>query len=145
MKKNKKKKTAKEFILFGYILLAFLSGIWYANNRVNIMAQMETETGEEAWKNNGIIGTTDIDNGREDSYNKTEDPKDGDKNTGTVNINTASLEELMLLEGIGEKKAQNILDYRAEQGGFQRAEDIKNVSGIGEKTYEGLKDKITVD
>ena len=63
---------------------------------------------------------------------------------GKININTASLEELMGLDGVGEKKAQAIIDYRYENGRFYSAEEITNVSGIGEKTFEKNKDRITV-
>ena len=63
---------------------------------------------------------------------------------GKININTASLEELMGLDGVGEKMAQAISDYRYENGRFYSAEEITNVSGIGEKTFEKNKDRITV-
>lgn len=62
---------------------------------------------------------------------------------GPVNINTATAEELMTLKGIGEKKAQSIIEYR-ESHAFERIEDIMEVSGIGEKTFENIKDNICV-
>lgn len=61
-----------------------------------------------------------------------------------VNLNKASIEELKTLNGIGDSKAANIISYREEQGHFQKIEDIKNVSGIGEATFEKLKDEIEV-
>ena len=63
---------------------------------------------------------------------------------GKVNINTADLATLMSLPGIGEGKAQSILNYRQEHGSFESVEDIMNVEGIKEGTYTKLKDKITV-
>ena len=60
-----------------------------------------------------------------------------------ININLASKEELMTLPNIGEKRAQAILDYRQENK-FTKIEDIKNVSGIGDKYFEAMKDLITV-
>lgn len=60
-----------------------------------------------------------------------------------ININLASKEELMTLPNIGEKRAQAILDYRQENR-FEKIEDIKNVSGIGDKYFEAMKDLITV-
>ncbi len=61
-----------------------------------------------------------------------------------VSINTASKEELMTLPGIGEKTAIKIIEYRENYGLFWSIEDIKNVSGIGDKKFEKLKDLISV-
>ncbi|MBQ7240342.1 MAG: helix-hairpin-helix domain-containing protein [Bacilli bacterium] len=64
-------------------------------------------------------------------------------NNGLVNINTASKEELMTLNGIGESKANSIIEYR-KTNKFNTIEDIMNVSGIGEKFFEQIKNYITV-
>lgn len=61
-----------------------------------------------------------------------------------ININTASEQELMTLSGIGQAKAQQIIRYREENGLFDTPEDLMNVSGIGEKSFETLKDSIKV-
>lgn len=61
-----------------------------------------------------------------------------------ININLADSIELQQLSGIGEKKAKQIMSYRQENGSFQKIEDLKNVSGIGEKTFEALRANITV-
>lgn len=66
------------------------------------------------------------------------------ENGSVVNINLASLTELQLLPGVGPSTAQKILDYRQQNGKFQRIEDIKNISGIGDKTFENLKDFIEI-
>lgn len=59
-----------------------------------------------------------------------------------INLNTADAAQLQSLNGIGEKKAEAIIQYREENGSFQTIEDLKNVSGIGDKTFEALKDFI---
>lgn len=59
-----------------------------------------------------------------------------------VSVNHGSLEALMLLDGIGEKTAQKIMDYRKAQGGFKTLEELKNVPGIGEKKFEQIKNDI---
>ena len=66
-------------------------------------------------------------------------------NGGQVNINTASLEELTSLTGIGETRARAIIEYRQQAGGFSSKEELKNVSGIGETTYGKLSDQICVN
>lgn len=65
--------------------------------------------------------------------------------SGLVNINTATETELQTVSGIGQKKALDIIAYREANGGFQSVDDLKNVSGIGAKTVEKLKDYVTVD
>ena len=61
-----------------------------------------------------------------------------------VNINTASKEELVKLNGIGESKANAIVEYRNKNGNFTNIEDIQNVDGIGKALYEKIKDNIKV-
>ena len=61
-----------------------------------------------------------------------------------ININTATLEELDTLYGIGPSKAQTIIDYREANGDFAAIEDIMNVSGIGQATFDKIKGDITV-
>ena len=61
-----------------------------------------------------------------------------------VNINTASLEELDTLDGVGPSTAQKIVDYRTANGAFKSVEEIKNVPGIGDAKFAALKDSITV-
>ena len=67
----------------------------------------------------------------------------GNTASSLVNINTANKDDLMSLPNIGGKRADAIIEYRKTQK-FEKIEDIKNVTGIGEKYYEALKDLITV-
>ncbi len=62
-----------------------------------------------------------------------------------ININTAEKEDLEKIPGVGPVTAQKIIDYREGHGTFNKIDDMKNISGIGEKTFEKMKDKITVD
>ncbi|MCX7922511.1 MAG: helix-hairpin-helix domain-containing protein [Clostridia bacterium] len=66
------------------------------------------------------------------------------KSDGKININTATIKELDSLSGIGESIAQDIIDYREKNGGFKSINDIMKVAGIKEKTFNKIKDRITV-
>ena len=66
------------------------------------------------------------------------------ENNNKININIASKETLTSLSGIGDAKAQKIIDYRNENGLFKSIEDLKNVSGISEKLFEQIKEFITI-
>lgn len=61
-----------------------------------------------------------------------------------ININTAPASELVRLKGIGEVKAAAIIKYRNENGGFKSVDELINVSGIGKKTLEKIRDYVTV-
>ncbi|HUD72008.1 MAG TPA: helix-hairpin-helix domain-containing protein [Dongiaceae bacterium] len=61
-----------------------------------------------------------------------------------ININTASAEELTALPGIGPSYAQRIVEHREKNGPFKKVEDLLNVRGIGEKTFEKIRDRLTV-
>ncbi|HHY05267.1 MAG TPA: competence protein ComEA [Thermoanaerobacterales bacterium] len=65
-------------------------------------------------------------------------------NSNKININKANLQELDTLPGIGPATAQKIIDYRSQNGPFTSIEEIKNVSGIGEKKFEQIKEQISV-
>ena len=81
--------------------------------------------------------------GSQTSQTPTESPTvpNGD---GKIDINTATLQQLQMLPGIGEVIAQRIVDHREENGLFINIEDIMNVSGIGEKKFEQIKEYIKV-
>ena len=73
-----------------------------------------------------------------------EDDSSSEEESSIISINTATKEELMTLTGIGEKKAEDIIKYREENGEFTSIEDIKNVKGIGDSLFEKIKDYITL-
>jgi len=65
-------------------------------------------------------------------------------NEGTVNVNTASAEELALLPRVGETVAQRIIDFRETNGSFKKAEELMLVRGIGERVFEQIRPYVTL-
>lgn len=86
-------------------------------------------------KNDACINSGDT--GKNNNQNNVEE-------NSKVNINKATLEELLTISGIGESKAKSIIEYREQNGEFKQIEDIMNVSGIGESLFEKIKNNITV-
>jgi len=83
----------------------------------------------------------------------TENDFEGDQNnytiqrqtqSGKININMATYEDLILLRGIGQKRASSIIEYREQNGKFVNIEEIKNVKGIGNQIYDNIKNFISV-
>ena len=64
--------------------------------------------------------------------------------TAPVNLNTATVEQLATIPGVGPRMAERIIDYRQKNGGFKKVEDLMNVSGVGEKSFLKMKPLITV-
>lgn len=97
----------------------------------------------------GILEGDGSSGGSGDSSGVSADGSSGSSADGSnetlVNINTADSETLQTLPGIGEKKAADIIAYREEHGAFSSTEDLKNISGIGDSTFEKLSPHITVN
>lgn len=96
----------------------------YDGQQINILSKKEYKKSQE--QDTDIVQNTDSDN-------------------ALININTATPEELQSLSGIGETRAKAIIEYREKNGKFQTIEDIKNVSGIGDSTFENIQNDITVN
>ena len=157
-----------EFVIIGVTLAfaCFMGGFfagrsWSAVNIVSVAAQIEGreepeifpqipgESGQERININSNPSTPGTDTNSVSSNDQksvtpsetTGQPRSGD---GKININLATQSELTDLPGIGSVLASRIIDYRRQHGDFHKIEDIRNVSGIGEKRYEAIQEKITV-
>lgn len=96
----------------------------YDGQQIHILSKKEYKKSQE--QDTDIVQNTDSDN-------------------ALININTATPEEQQSLSGIGETRAKAIIEYREKNGKFQTIEDIKNVSGIGDSTFENIQNDITVN
>ncbi len=119
----------------------------YTKDEVGHIPEIETQKNKIC--NGEVKNDACITSATKTPYTKVEESSKENNTTETtvtnkVNINTASLKELTTLPKIGEAKAQAIIDYRTKNGNFKTIQDIKKVSGIGDATFETLKDNITV-
>lgn len=123
---NLSKKVTDELVIFVYTEKEYQNSTYSNTTSSNNDYQIDN-----ALKNKVSIITSDSTNS-------------DTKTSNLININLASITELMTLPGIGETKANNIISYREENGFFKAIEEIKNVSGIGDATFDQFKALITV-
>lgn len=123
---NLSKKVTDELVIFVYTEKEYQNNTYSNTTSSNNDYQIDN-----ALKNKVSIITSDSTNSDTETSN-------------LININLASITELMTLPGIGETKANNIIAYREENGFFKAIEEIKNVSGIGDATFDQFKALITV-
>lgn len=119
----------------------------YTTNELNKL-KVDTNVSKECvcptYDISACEGTSVVKVSGSDTTNSNE-TKPGTENTNTkVNINTDGIERLMTLTGVGEAKAKAIIEYREKNGGFKSIEEIKNISGIGDASFEKIKDSITI-
>ena len=115
-------------------------------NNINLAIRVKDEEhyiipkiGEAKQENlKDVNNTKDIENAEIKNENT-------EKDSSKININTATLEELDKLPGVGEATANKIISHREENGQFKNIEDIKNVNGIGDKKFEKMKELICVN
>lgn len=135
-----KKVLSGEFwalIGIGLILSAVMIG-WnfFASSDIEMLVITSSPAQESLPQTSGTsLGSTSVlSSGTEESLE-----------TSKININTASAEDLDYLPGIGAVLAERIVQYRAENGPFESLEEIKEVSGIGDATYEKIREFITLE
>lgn len=120
-------------------------------NNINLSKKLTSEMviyvySNSEIKNNNSLSCNDICNVEVIEVNNCIEKNEisNEKSNSLININTATLEELQTLSGIGESKAKSIIEYRSNNGSFKTIDDLKNVSGIGDALFEKIKDNITV-
>lgn len=112
---------------------------------IQVMQEAEKENGESADKADTYSFYTTAQGKSGNPEGEENGGSGSDSSGGSVNINTADVEELCRLPGIGEGRAKAIIEYREKQGRFQKKEDIMQVSGIGEKMYARMEENLTVE
>ena len=153
--KNKLRERLRSLKQILVIILMIISGIYYvtmgrAQNKASFKVYSETPEYKEEEKTKSSANNynpTVIENTENKLYSK----KDNDFSSLSssyqstlVNINKADQQELETIPGVGPATAKNIIEYREKYGGFAAVEEIKNVKRIGDKTFEKLRDHITV-
>lgn len=116
----------------------------FTNTKQEENIKIEKCVNKNTIKNDACIEINDLINSTINSNNE-ENQIIGDTPVKVlISINKASKEELMTLSGIGESKANSIISYRNEHGGFKSLEEIKNIKGIGNNIFDKIKDNITL-
>ena len=131
-------KTEKAAILLTLLFLVFTLGVHWGAGRIRDSFTITTQSEAPARQMASDAAANMAETQRET-------PPDEAAAGSKININTAGLDELMRLDGIGEKLAGRIIADREENGDFARIEDIMRVSGIGEVTYMNICGDITVE
>ena len=157
----KLKKAEIAAILAAFAFVCFTVGFFIGRNTRKAVITVETENTAavlSAAQNTVSAETSDTET-KLDTETKTDTGAKSDTETkpdtetgteaesrvaGKININTAGLGQLETLPGIGAVLAQRIIDYREENGAFLTVEEIKEVSGIGDKRFDAIKDCICV-
>lgn len=128
----RKADTGRIILLAALLLAAFSTGFYFGRSSVPFEVSVQTRL---------PVSRQQAETGAQTAA-QTETP--AQEQAAPVNLNTATLEELETLPGIGEVLAGRILAYRDRYGKFTAAEQLLDVEGIGEATFEKLKDQITV-
>lgn len=125
------------------VIAAFLGGMYVGRNAIGtgIQVSLVPTLGQSP---NDSTSPSQVTSPTGSSGTESSVPVSVPADTGKININTADLQTLMTLDGIGEVYAQRIIEYRNAHGPFQNITEITKVSGIGEKRFKAIMDHITV-
>ena len=93
---------------------------------------------------NSAAASTPVSSSASSSSSSVSSSTSGAASGDLINLNTATASDLQKLNGIGEKKAEQIIAYRQEKGSFKSIDELKEVSGIGDKTFAAIKDQLTI-
>ena len=138
---HKKLEKIKQMII---IALMVISGIWYVTKGREKDSTAYAFTEQKSESVNIEIEEPEGNKEVVDPCIAETEPTEALISDNLVNLNSATQKELETLPGVGPTTAKNIIDYREKYGGFADIEEIKNVKRIGDKTYEKLKEYITV-
>lgn len=146
-----KSSKRQSLIVIGFGLI-ILSGIilYFALS----MPRISIGSADNTYRHSQTITYTQADNTDDNSFSQniqnrdksdSHSDKDSDVNVSyPLNLNTCTAQELMSIDGIGEKKASDIIEYRNYLGGYTNVEQIKDIKGIGEGVYEKVSPYLTV-
>jgi comEA protein len=143
----------KRFLVFIAVTIILLASMeqFFQNYRIGLAAELENDLAfdleilSEDKKANVTVNEKEEKNANlEQEQTNKKSQTEEEKKESKININTASLEELQKVPGIGPVIAQRILDYRKEVGRFLSLDELREVKGIGEKTFEKLKPYLTI-
>lgn len=126
------------------LLVVFLINVFPPLKAAEIIDTSISESASIPVKEGNINGSASSSGSESAAASSAGSSSDKPQNT-KININTASVSELMTLDGIGEVRAKAIVEYRTENGNFRSIDELALVSGIGEKTLENNRGRITVD
>lgn len=154
-------KIRKEAMVIGFVLVLMLLTLWgwyLKTNHIEVFEAGGRQEKKELQANLAAAGNeeghhgvssliparvpSEQSKGKFDAGSSVEDSSV--EISGKININTAGVEELVTLNGIGEVKAREIVAYREQHGAYERIDQIQDVKGIGESTFAKIRDQITV-
>ena len=136
--KSLKEETIKEIIKYEIIEKECV-----CPNTINDACIEEKDTVTNELENTKEDSLKENDKSEENNSNEEDSEKESNEENKLININTATIDELQTIKGVGESKAKSIIEYRKENK-FTKIEDIKNVNGIGDSLFEKIKDYITI-